>query len=92
MKNFADTLKNATNTVTKEHFFEFLYCLPPQITNFKQKKFPAFLLGEPYTHKFCNFAKKIVPLYQCFATASDGTHLCVGVISEAEFTKKFIDN
>jgi hypothetical protein len=52
----------------------------------------AFLFGEPYTHKFCNFANKFVAFYKCFAVTSDKTCLEVGCMIEKEFTIKFIKN
>lgn len=93
-ENFADLLQEMGNkTTSEEHFQEMLGCLPPQLTNYeKGKGFNAFLVGEPYTHKFCRFAGKEVAVYACYATASDGTRLDVGNMSEAEFTKLFINN
>ena len=93
-QNFADLLQEMGNkTTSDEHFEEMLACLPPQLTNYqKERGFDAFLVGEPYTHKFCKFAGKEVEVYACYATASDGTRLDVGEISEAMFTKLFINN
>ena len=91
-ENFADLLLELENkTTSEEHFQEMLGCLPPQLTNYKKGKgFNAFLVGEPYTHKFCRFAGKEVAVYACYATASNGTRLDVGNMSEAEFTKSCI--
>jgi hypothetical protein len=90
-KNFADLLLELGNkTTTEEHFQEMLCCLPPQLTN-KENGF-AFLFGEPYTNKFCKFAGKEVAVYACYATASNGTRLDVGNMSEEAFTQLFIKN
>jgi hypothetical protein len=91
-QKYADLLLELGNkTTTEEHFDEMLSCLPPQLTNqTKERGFDAFLVGEPYTHKFCKFAGEVVPVYDCYATASDGTRLDVGSISEAEFINHFI--
>ena len=93
-EKFADLLLEIGNkTTSEEHFQEMLGCLPPQITNYeKGKGFDAFLVGEPYTHKFCRFAGKEVAVYACYATASNGTRLDVGYMSEAEFIRSFIRN
>ena len=93
-ENFADLLQEMGNkTASEEHFEEMLGCLPPQITNYKKGRgFDAFLVGEAYTHRFCKFAGKEVAVYACYATASDGTRLDVGNMSEAEFIKHFIKN
>ena len=93
-ENFADLLQEMGNkTASEEHFQEMLGCLPPQLTNYeKERGFNAFLVGEPYTHKFCRFAGKEVAVYACYATASDGTRLDVGEVSEAFFIKFFINN
>jgi len=93
-ENFADLLLELGNkTTSEEHFQEMLGCLPPQITNYeKGKGFNAFLVGEPYTHKFCRFAGKEVAVYACYATASNGTRLDIGNMSESEFIKHFIKN
>ena len=92
--NFADLLQEMGNkTTSDEHFEEMLGCLPPQLTNYeKERGFDAFLVGESYTHKFCKLAGKEVAVYACYATASDGTRLDVGEISEATFIKFFINN
>ena len=90
-EKFADLLLELGNkTTSEEHFQEMLGFLPPQITNYeKGRGFDAFLVGEPYTHKFCRFAGKEVAVYACYATASNGTRLDVGNMSEAEFIKSF---
>jgi len=93
-KNYADELlKNGNAKITTEdHFEEMLCCLPPQLTNYeKNKGFNAFLFGEPYTHSFCKLAKREVPIFDCFAITSDKTHLKAGLMSEAGFTKFFIN-
>jgi hypothetical protein len=90
---YADLLLELGNkTTSEEHFEEMLSCLPPQLTNqTKERGFDAFLVGEPYTHKFCKFAGKEVAVYDCYATASNGVRLDVGYMSEAEFIKHFIN-
>jgi hypothetical protein len=92
-ENYADLLLELGNaTVSDEHFEEMLSCLPPQLTNYtKEKGFDAFLVGEAVDSKFCKFAGKIVEVYDCYATASNGTRLDVGYMSEAEFIKHFIN-
>jgi len=93
-KNYADELlKNGNAKITTEdHFEEMLCCLPPQLTNFtKEKGFNAFLVGEPYSHRFCEIAKDFVPVFECFAKTSDGFYLRVDYMSEANFTKLFIN-
>ena len=86
-QKFADILQALGNeTTTQEHFEEMFSCLPPQLTNYtREKGFDAFLVGEPYTHKFCKTAGKIVPVFACYAKASDGTPMDIGCISEAAF-------
>ncbi len=93
IKNFADELQKLGNaTTTADHYEEMLCCLPPQLTNFtKEKGFDAFLVGEPYSHRFCKIAKREVPVFDCFAITSDNTYLKVGLMSEAGFTKFFIN-
>jgi hypothetical protein len=94
MKKFADLLQeHGAKTTTEENYYYMLEVLPPQLTNHqKDKGFDAFLVGEPYTHRFCRFAGKEVPVYACYATTSDKTRLDVGYISEAQFKKDFINN
>jgi len=92
-KNYADELqKLGIATTTADHYEEMLCCLPPQLTNFeKNRGFDAFLVGEPYSHRFCKIAKKEVAFYECFARTSNGAYLKAGLLSEAGFTKFFIN-
>lgn len=92
-KNYADYLQeNEAKIITEDRYYDMLYCLPPQLTNYKKNRgSTAFLFGEPYTHKFCNFADRVVAFYKCFAVTSDNNYLEVGLMSEAEFIKKFIN-
>ena len=85
-QEFLKTLVELGNKkTTEENFYYMLEVLPPQITN---NGISAFLVGEPYTHKFCKIAGKVVPHYQGYAVYKD-YYMDLGARSE-EYFKEFI--